>query len=92
MTTITLTKKQGGVLKALASTRSKKGMGVGAILDTKLVKGAPSNPAASLYPILRNLVERGLVEEELTLKGAGTRGNRYVYRITPEGRKAAKAA
>ncbi len=93
MTTLTITKKQGGVLKALATNKSRtKGMSVSDMLATKFVKGAPSGEAASIYPIVRTLVDRDLVEETLVTEGANARGNRYTYRITAEGRKAAKHA
>lgn len=91
MTTLTYTKKQAGVLKALATNEHKtKGITVADMLATKKVKGAPSGEEASLYPIVRGLVTKGLVKELLVSEGETSRGNRYTFRLTAAGKKALK--
>ena len=56
----------------------------------KMTRGRWAPKAGTIYPILRRLEKRGLVKSEWTTKAGGL--SRRYYKITPEGKKAAKTA
>jgi len=73
------------VLADLCATPSQWRHGYGIAKDTGLKSG-------TLYPVLIRLAERGLVEARWEDEQPAGRPRRHLYRLTPEGLAAAKAA
>jgi len=73
------------LILALLDERDRHGYDIAQLIDTRS-GGAISFYAASLYPTLYRLEDRGLIEGRW-VERAGQRRRRY-YRLTREGRKA----
>lgn len=87
METVTKELKKGSadlLVLAMVEDRARHGYEIGRLIGERS-GGAISYHAASLYPRLYRLEDRGLVEGRWVEK-AGQRRRRY-YRITREGRK-----
>jgi len=73
------------VLADLCATPSQWRHGYGIAKDTGLKSG-------TLYPVLIRLADRGLVEARWEDEQPAGRPRRHLYRLTPEGLAAARAA
>ena len=72
------------LILALVDERARHGYEIGKLIDTRS-DGRIKFKAASLYPLLYRLEERGWIAGKWTDNDAGRR--RRFYRITPDGRK-----
>jgi transcriptional regulator len=74
----------GLLILALLEDRPRHGYEIGRLIDARS-EGAITFHAASLYPTLYRLEDRGLIDGRW-VERAGQRRRRY-YRLTPAGRK-----